>query len=241
MHRVFRTFIDNLSQSSDTADLCNALAQVSVAFDLRCFAYLSLPDQPDAAATLISTYPKDWTSLYLRSHYERLDPVIEQALNDPEPFEWGPGFGMAAKSNTQRELLEAAADFGIRYGFTVPIHDGRGHTAAVTFAVDERRPSFRRCVEKKSTVLQLLAMLFHAHANRIVSDSRVIAGVRLSPRQLECLEWAAHGKSASDIGCILGISTRTAAFHLEGAKAKLGVRTTCQAVALFAASKRIIQ
>jgi hypothetical protein len=34
-------------------------------------------------------------------------------------------------------------------------------------------------------------MLFHAHAFRAFRGDRVVAGVTLSPRQLECLEWAA--------------------------------------------------
>jgi DNA-binding CsgD family transcriptional regulator len=52
------------------------------------------------------------------------------------------------------------------------------------------------------------------------------------------LEWAARGKSAWEIGCILGISRNTVAFYLEGAKKKLGVRTIVQAVARLAAVKR---
>jgi hypothetical protein len=70
----------------DTKDLHNALAQVATAFDLRRFAYLSMPDRPGAEADLISTYPRGWTSHYLQSHYEHLDPVIGHALRNSEPF-----------------------------------------------------------------------------------------------------------------------------------------------------------
>jgi DNA-binding CsgD family transcriptional regulator len=84
-----------------------------------------------------------------------------------------------------------------------------------------------------------MAMYFHAHARRRLSINRVIDGVALSPRELECLEWAAQGKSAWEIGRLLNISRRTAAFHLDNAKTKFGVRTICQAVAKLAASKSI--
>jgi DNA-binding CsgD family transcriptional regulator len=79
--------------------------------------------------------------------------------------------------------------------------------------------------------LQLMAMYFHAHARRTLGGARTIDGVSLSPREYECLEWAAQGKSAWAIGRILGISRHTAATHIENAKAKLGVRTIVQAVA----------
>lgn len=52
----------------------------------------------------------------------------------------------------------------------------------------------------------------------------------VTPRQLECLRWAQAGKSATDIGEILGISARTAEFHLNEACGRLGVRTRIQAI-----------
>ena len=52
----------------------------------------------------------------------------------------------------------------------------------------------------------------------------------LSVRQLECLYWAQEGKSATDIGQIVGISGRTVERHLFNACRALGVRTRVQAV-----------
>ena len=52
----------------------------------------------------------------------------------------------------------------------------------------------------------------------------------ISARQLQCLAWAQEGKSAGDIGQILGISGRTVEGHLSRACAALGVRTRVQAV-----------
>jgi hypothetical protein len=86
--------------------------------------------RPGADARLISNYPSAWTKRYLQSHYERCDPVIIRAFGHPEPFEWGLGVGSSIPSNPQRELFEEAARFGIRYGFTVPIHDDRGSVAS---------------------------------------------------------------------------------------------------------------
>lgn len=53
---------------------------------------------------------------------------------------------------------------------------------------------------------------------------------RLNTRQLECLAWAQHGKSAVDIGQILGLSGRTVEYHFAKALEALGVRTRMQAV-----------
>jgi len=238
MHRVFQAFIDGLTASSDVDSLRTVLSEAGAALDLSCFAYLLLSSRKGGSPELISTYPVKWTDHYLRQNYQRLDPVIIEALATCEPFEWGYGFSGRRLSKPQHGFFDEAAQFGIRCGFTVPIHDGRGPVAAVTFAADERRPTFQRCIEQHRHVLQLMAMYFHTYARRRVTPDRVVDGATLSAREFECLEWAARGKSAWDIGQILSITRRTAAFHLDNAKAKLGVRSICQAVARFAAAKR---
>ena len=198
MHRLFQTFIDGLAIGSDAESLRKVLSEAGAALDLTCFAYLSLPSRRGDPPKLISTYPIAWTDHYLRERYERVDPVIVEALASPEPFEWGQEFASQRLSKAQYALLDEAAQFGIRCGFTVPIHDPRGPIAAVTFATDERRPQFQRCIERHRAVLQLMAMYFHAHARRRLSVNRVVDGIALSPREFECLQWAARQVGLGD-------------------------------------------
>lgn len=53
---------------------------------------------------------------------------------------------------------------------------------------------------------------------------------RITHRQLECLAWVQEGKSATDIGQIIGLSRRTVENHLARVCDHLGVRTRIQAV-----------
>ena len=237
MRRIFQTLVDRLVEGKDLEDLRRSMAETATALNLSCFAYLALPRSPNAAPLLISNYPSAWTSHYLQKRYERLDPVIAHVLRYTEPFHWGLGGGLTERSNLERELFEEAATFGIRCGFTIPIHDSNGAIAAVTFAADQRHSAFVQSLDKNAHMLQLIAMSFHAHARRKGMSDEVISGVTLTRREIECLKWAAEGKSAWETGCIMGISRHTVAFHLDNAKAKLGVRSTIQAVARMAASK----
>lgn len=59
MHRIFRAFIDRLAESVDPMALRDAVADA--AFDLHCFAYLSMPHWPGAEAQFMSTYPSACT------------------------------------------------------------------------------------------------------------------------------------------------------------------------------------
>lgn len=239
MHRIFQTSIDGLAEGLDASAFSDTMSEAASALELSCFAYLCLPHQANDEVRLISTYPSAWTTHYLNNHYERLDPVIRQALQATEPFEWGNSISSAGLSDAQRQLFEEAAKCGIRYGFTIPIHDGHGPVAVVTFASDEQGLAFRRCVEGHRHVLQLMAMYFHASARRKLRSDRIVDGVALSPREYQCLEWSAAGKSAWEIGQILGITRRTVAFHLDNAKAKLSVFSLHQAIARLAASKAL--
>lgn len=234
MRRIFQAFVDRLVESKSPEDLRQAMSQAASALNLCSFAYLAPPRATGAGPLLISSYPPTWTSHYLRRNYDQIDPVLAQAFRCPEPFQWGQGLGPATNSDGQREIFEEAARYGIRCGFTVPIHDSEGVLAAVTFAADERRPCFERAIASQGWALQLMAMYFHAHARRKLLPDTSIDGVALSRREIECLKWAAEGKSAWETGRIMGISRYTVAFHLDNAKAKLGVKSTIQAVARLA-------
>jgi DNA-binding CsgD family transcriptional regulator len=61
----------------------------------------------------------------------------------------------------------------------------------------------------------------------VANDDRRIS---LSRRQVQCLYWVQEGKSAADIGVILGLSPRTVEEYLAKACDKLGVRRRVQAV-----------
>ncbi len=238
MHRIFQNFIDLLASADSAADFAQALTAAANDLELSCFAYLALPGKLQGKPYLISTYPEEWTSHYLRSRYELVDPVITQALQSAEPFQWGIGAQSKLSSPVQQQLLDEAAEFGIRVGFTIPIHDGHGPVAALTFAASRPSHAFEAFTISQARVLQLMALYFHAHVRRKLKSGPRIAGVLLSPRELECLEWASQGKSAWEIGCILGISRNTVAYYLDNAKHKLGVRTVVQAVARMAAANK---
>jgi DNA-binding CsgD family transcriptional regulator len=58
-------------------------------------------------------------------------------------------------------------------------------------------------------------MYFHAHARRKLIPDRVVDGATLSPREFQCLEWAAQGKTARETARIIGISRHTVATYLD--------------------------
>lgn len=51
----------------------------------------------------------------------------------------------------------------------------------------------------------------------------------LTPREIECLQWTLHGKTAWEVASILDIAEPTAARHLHNASRKLGCTSKHQA------------
>ena len=56
-------------------------------------------------------------------------------------------------------------------------------------------------------------------------------GIRLSPRELECLSWSAAGKTAWETGKILSLSEWTVVYHIEKAKRKFGLTRKQEVIA----------
>ena len=62
------------------------------------------------------------------------------------------------------------------------------------------------------------------------ADSQPLEARLITDRQLQCLAWVQEGKSATDIGGILGLSGRTVEKHIIKVCGHLGVKTRVQAV-----------
>jgi DNA-binding NarL/FixJ family response regulator len=63
---------------------------------------------------------------------------------------------------------------------------------------------------------------------RFSQPSRAAATLHLTPRERETLKLVAEGKTSKEIAQILTISVKTATFHRENLKKKLGIRTTSE-------------
>ena len=239
MHDLFQGFVDILFQADGEAALAGALLYIANAVDLTNFAYVTVPRLSTPSPRVITNYPEAWTKRYIARHYERIDPVIRHAVNHSQAFTWGPNFAPLDASRPEKQLFDEAAQFGIKYGFTIPIRDHDGSIAVFSFAASERRAAFCRSIRRNVEVIRLLAFNFHAHARKLARATESFESTGLSPRQIECLNWAAQGKSIWEIGKIVGISERTVAFHLEKAKEKLNARNITQAVARLVATRSL--
>lgn len=228
---AFQEFADAIQTADDDASFERVAARVTQRLGFRWFAYLRLTEEKPA---LISSYPRSWTNRYFDLKYQQLDPVVQRARREHDPFSWSGNAPKPAGTREQRRFFDEAMTFGITSGVTVPIRCGFGRMAAFTVATDDRvGPSEGRTHESKD-VIQLVGLYFHTHlTTRNITRSPEPAAdePRLSQRERQCLAWAAAGKTAADIATLVGIAPRTVVFHLENCRQKLAATSITQCVA----------
>ena len=86
--------------------------------------------------------------------------------------------------------------------------------------------------------LQLIALYAFDRVHRLVGPLPD-QGSQLTEREREVLVWTAYGKSAWEIGEILGIAERTVNEHAQTAFRKLGAANRAQAVAIAVRNRLI--
>ncbi|MBV8836074.1 MAG: response regulator [Alphaproteobacteria bacterium] len=86
----------------------------------------------------------------------------------------------------------------------------------------------------------LLATIITARLAGVARTELWPKAVGLNDREVECLTWAARGKTSTEIAQILDLTKRTVDFHIDNARSKLGATTRTEAV-IKAAAGRLIE
>lgn len=132
-------------------------------------------------------------------------------------------------------LLDAidVADVGARFGYTgaliAPAHLPAGQVGAVVWVTD-RPVDMAAVFARHAEAMFTLALRFLAAHAEQVGPCRTPMRAQLSPREAQCVRWAAAGKTNAEIGAILSLSVSTVRFHLRNAGAKLGAATRARMI-----------
>ncbi|MGC1778872.1 MAG: LuxR family transcriptional regulator [Xanthobacteraceae bacterium] len=223
-------FIARCSTSSAAVaaeDFLNAVGHIGFSA-AACGAWAGVGRNRKSRFFFVS-WPPDWLEFYEKNRFYEHDPMLVEARRRVSPFWFSevlPRLNLAGK---QRELYEAALAYGYTDVFGVPIHGPGNMQGLVSLAAS--RPLTFRAADR--AVLEMMSRAVWERCRTAegfgLSD---MDRPRLSPREIECLQWAAAGKSDNDMATLVGIKPATAHFHIEKAKKRLGVKTRVEAVAV---------
>lgn len=190
---------------------------------------------------LVSNAPSDFIADFDARGYARYNPLWRQAEASPVPFTAVETRHRRISEQEQEVLTHIHDKLDLNDGYIVPVRDEAPGKGAVMFGGHSPRQD-----PLTQSVLNMLGHCIYGQLNDIM---KAFAGSMPQPtaepsqtltaRERECLQWVARGKTDFEIGIILGISARTARFHIENSKRKLGVSSRVQAVTLAMRSGRI--
>lgn len=223
--------IADLRQATTTAQVLATLDGVSSYFGIEnfCISGVPLPNETLAPYVMLSGWPPDWLDRYNRNNYVHIDPVIAKLKTTTDAFEWSEAPYDRAPASPAARMMNEAAEFGLAQGLCVPVYSTSGFQAVVTFG--GRHVAF---TPDSKAALHLVGLYAHSCLRELLSQSGNRAAkkaVSLSPRELECLKWAAEGETAKEIAYRVALSTKTVEEYLKSAALKLQARNRVQAVA----------
>jgi len=177
---------------------------------------------------LIDNAPQGYSEAFHDVASMRRDPVMQHCRRHSVPIVW------TQDTYTREglgELWEEQARFGYCNGIAMALHLPQGRHFALGVERDQPLPVDRAELTRIVADLQLFAVHAQDAAMRVLAPGPAV-GDRpvLTPRELEALRWTMEGKTAWEVGAILGISERTAVLHVTIAMHKLKCTSKHQAV-----------
>lgn len=181
-----------------------------------------------------STYPAAWPALYRRAAHAAVDLRLTRTRYRVSPYLWDAAD--AAGDERSQRFIGDAARFGICSGVALSLHDGAARQVALTFdsPLSPLTTDRREAVIAALGDLVLIAMALHEGAGswRVTETApHQPAGPQLTPRECECLKFAAYGMTSADIGNKLCVTERTVNFHFGRLRRKLGALNRPEAIA----------
>ncbi|WP_081157951.1 helix-turn-helix transcriptional regulator [Ensifer aridi] len=220
----------SISEPIDNEDVIRrVLDRVSEAYGFRGFMVLAVPDtgcHSLAAQALMTTWPSDFLRRYDSAGLIDGSPVIQRLRRSTIPFTYD-AYQLA------RRRLDGKGDAAVcvfEYanmprGVYLPVHDAAGHRAAIAFGGDRSAVS-----SDELQALNLWAGLVYSRLSEVRTRDRRGPG-SLSRREIECLRWAAAGKTTVEMARIMALSEYTVNHYLNRATRKLDSVNRVQTVA----------
>jgi LuxR family quorum sensing-dependent transcriptional regulator len=224
-------YISDLQQADTPDAIAEKLLGVTSAFGLTALMAGTVP-QPGTPTgrqkdhVLLCDWPVEWLERYVARNYVDHDPIVSRMKQLQAPFQWRDASEIKVDHDGE-VVMGDAGEFKLKDGLAFPLVTLDGQIVMVSLGGEQVEMS-----GMEFGMISLVATYAIGRAMQLLTaEGRVIDHIELTPRERECLKWAAEGKSEWEISQILGISEHTSEKHLLNAKFKLGAVNRVQAVA----------
>ena len=169
-------------------------------------------------AKAVDNYNPEWKESSRTEKLISSDPLIKHSSTSNLPLVWGRSLYEKAKAT---DLWELYASHGFNSGIAISLRDHLGNGYKIGLSRDQPITTEPRELSRLVADTQLFGAFAQSAMMRIWNPKPEVDFPALTARELECLSWTLEGKTAWELGVILGITERTANFHLGNAIQKL--------------------
>jgi LuxR family quorum sensing-dependent transcriptional regulator len=223
-------FIEDLNQLNTADEIVERLAAAVRPLGIDKFMLCGLPEERLDQAVLGQHWPKAYFELYTRENYVRYSPLVRRCRESATPFSWHVDDFADEPDPRALQVMRVGASYGVLSGIVVPIHTIRGYDAGVSMAGERTEVT-----PAQQSGLHLMALYSFERLRALRGTPPFAPTCRkrtLTAREREVLTWIAHGKTAWEVGEVLGIAKRTVDEHVKAAGRKLGAKNRTHAVVL---------
>lgn len=205
---LIQDFVTKTQKITDPDELQQAFGEGIELLGLDKYTCMSPIDinNPPADAIWLYPFPEEWINKHGKP---------KQKSSKPPKFDLDTEF-------------DIEAEFDLENVISVPLNLPGHYTCHVNMAdnnLNINSVSYQN--------LHIMAVTYHHNIIKIrYLSNTLFQPPKLSPREKECLIWAAKGLSDHDIGALLAISSSTVTSYMKNVRHKFEVRTKIQAVAI---------
>jgi LuxR family transcriptional regulator, quorum-sensing system regulator SdiA len=230
----FLALIDELRDRTETTAEFERLLML-YGFDYYGLIQAPKPVASPASLLLAGRWPKGWPETYIRKRYMQVDPTVRYLGHAQTGFRWRDtlaAFRLSPHRKRMERMMVDARQNGLEDGYMFPVHGRRGLLGSLSLG---GRPVDLESVEIAlfdSIARRLYWKLILAGDPEEAARVSAVVDVELTRREMEALCLLAEGMTSHDIGRVLGISSHTVDWYMNGIQEKLGARNRHHAIAI---------
>lgn len=194
-------FAEDAWAATDADQLDSIMVQYLRSFGIRHYAFYVGADtnKRPAVRKISGSSHAGWRQHYDANQLGNVDVLLKSGFTSDEPTTWLRFREQRKLDRTDERIYHEANDFGLSDGFFMPLHQADGSMLGVTMLSPVTLPTDRGSL----AILHMLSLYYTMAARRVgllkASGIETPPVPDLTPRQIECLQWIAAGKSSWEI------------------------------------------
>ena len=227
MNQLVAGLLEIGAVAHDDATLKTALADLADRLEFTGYDYAKLLP---GDFYVISNLSADWLKRSRKLDLERRHPIMKRAQQFRRAFTWSGMQEKATMPEEDRVFYEAASQFGIHSGVTIPIVISNGAISVLSFVSANKALVGLEAIDPiaaSSAVGQL-----HARIEQLKVTPAIQEPFYLSPKEATYTRWLSLGKTVEDTAKIEDLKYNTVRIALAEARRRYDLCNNTQLVAL---------